>query len=165
MSSSLPLCARPAHQAIDAATVDQISNALAALEPSRTAYKSVKGAKPGAAGRSAVMVGFCNDAEVGGAVLLTLRASSMRSHRGEVAFPGGMEDEVDGADPVATALRELEEEVGIGRESVQVLGLSHDAMIPAKMRVTPVVGWLGEVDCTTLGEFFLAIFLDITAAR
>ena len=111
----------------------------------------VKGAKEGAAGRSAVMVGLCTDAHTGAtSLLLTLRAENMRTHRSEVAFPGGREDEVDAADPITTALRELEEECGIAAASVDVLGLSHDLPIPGKLRVTPVVGWLGEVDVTQL---------------
>lgn len=46
----------------------------------------------------------------------------MAKHRGEVSFPGGMEDPVDGGELVETALREAEEELGIQRGDVEVWG-------------------------------------------
>lgn len=131
--------------------LDAVRAAVAGLQTRRTAIKQVKGAEPGPAGRSAVLVGLCADAISNDpCVLLTLRAKSMRTHRSEVAFPGGREDEDDLGSPVATALRELEEECGIDSASVEVLGLSHDLPLPGKLRVTPVVGWLGRVDVAQL---------------
>ena len=98
-----------------------------------------------------MLIGLCREAATGApSVLLTLRAPNMRTHRSEVAFPGGKEDDADGNNPVATALRELYEEVGIEPARVRVLGLSHDSMIPNKLRVTPVVAWLGKIDPSAL---------------
>jgi len=54
-------------------------------------------------------------------VLLTRRAAHLNSHAGQVAFPGGKIDDTDAA-PVDTALRETEEEVGLGREFVEPIG-------------------------------------------
>ena len=131
--------------------LDAVRAAVGSLQCGRTNIKRVKGAKEGAAGRSAVMVGLCTDSHTGApSLLLTLRAENMRTHRSEVAFPGGREDEADAANPATTALRELEEECGIPASSVEILGLSHDLFVPGKLRVTPVVGWLGEVDVTRL---------------
>jgi nudix motif 8 len=131
--------------------LDAVRQAIVHLQKRRTAIKKVKGARPGPAGRSAVLVGLCTDvASSEPCVLLTLRAKSMRTHRSEVAFPGGREDEDDEGCSVATALRELEEECGLHRTSVEVLGLSHDLPLPGKLRVTPVVGWLGPVDVAQL---------------
>jgi 8-oxo-dGTP pyrophosphatase MutT (NUDIX family) len=54
-------------------------------------------------------------------LVLTRRRSDLRSHAGEISFPGGRLDPGD-ADLSATALREAEEEIGLARDSVQLLG-------------------------------------------
>lgn len=70
--------------------------------------------------RSAVLVPLYQDGEVV-RVLLTKRPDDMRTHPGDVVFPGGMME--DGEDPVATALREANEEVGLPENAViEVLG-------------------------------------------
>ena len=74
-------------------------------------------------------------------LLLTRRADHLRSHSGQVSFPGGRCEE---ADPslAATALREAEEEVGIAPEQVEVIGYLDDYPTMTRFRVTPVVGVL-----------------------
>ena len=57
----------------------------------------------------------------GAEALAVVRASNLRDHAGEVGFPGGKPDALD-ADLRATALRELEEEVGVGARDVEILG-------------------------------------------
>lgn len=74
-------------------------------------------------------------------VLLTLRTDTVPTHKGQVAFPGGGVEEED-TDVMATALRELREELGIPSSAVDVLGLSDDTFSINGQRVTPVVGWL-----------------------
>ena len=59
--------------------------------------------------------------EPGITVLLTQRTDDMPSHAGQIAFPGGRQQAED-ADAVATALRETEEEVGLARSFVDVIG-------------------------------------------
>ena len=54
-------------------------------------------------------------------VLLTQRTAHLRDHAGQIAFPGGRA-EPDDADAIETALRETEEEVGLDRRHVEVLG-------------------------------------------
>jgi 8-oxo-dGTP pyrophosphatase MutT (NUDIX family) len=54
-------------------------------------------------------------------VVLTRRRADLRSHAGEISFPGGRQDPGD-ADLRETALREAEEEIGLERESVTLLG-------------------------------------------
>lgn len=79
-------------------------------------------------------------------ILLTKRTDTVEHHKGQISFPGGMIDPGD-ADPVATALRETEEEVGIPSSQVRVLGRLDDfytAVTP--FHVTPIVG-------TIEGEF------------
>ena len=60
-------------------------------------------------------------------------------HSGEVAFPGGRADPGD-RDPVATALREAEEEIGLDPRHIQVLGQMRPFQTVSGYRVTPVVG-------------------------
>ncbi|MDT0348174.1 NUDIX hydrolase [Pseudonocardia charpentierae] len=79
--------------------------------------------------RSAVLILFGHDAEHGPDVLLTERASTLRSHAGQVSFPGGRTDPGD-ADAVATALREAEEETGLVPDGVVPLAVLPDLFIP-----------------------------------
>jgi 8-oxo-dGTP pyrophosphatase MutT (NUDIX family) len=72
-------------------------------------------------------------------VLLTERTHLVEDHKGQVAFPGGRVDAED-ADRVATALREAEEEVGLKREHVTVLGQIDELLTVSQYRITPVVG-------------------------
>ena len=74
-------------------------------------------------------------------VLLTMRASGMRHHAGQIAFPGGGAEPGD-ADAAATALREATEETGLDARGVEVLGALPEVHIPVSRNlVTPVVGW------------------------
>jgi 8-oxo-dGTP pyrophosphatase MutT (NUDIX family) len=71
-------------------------------------------------------------------VLLTRRTEHLRDHAGQISFPGGRVEHGD-ADAVATALREAEEEVGLPREAVDVIGrLPHYTTVTHYV-VTPVV--------------------------
>ena len=54
-------------------------------------------------------------------LLFTVRSSNLRSHAGEICFPGGRKDEKDGS-PTDTAFREAYEEVGIPKEKIKTLG-------------------------------------------
>ena len=69
---------------------------------------------------AAVVVGIVTHHPVP-TVLLTTRLASLREHSGQVAFPGGVMDPAD-ASPLAAALREAEEEVGLERAAVTPLG-------------------------------------------
>lgn len=72
-------------------------------------------------------------------VLLTLRAQDLKHHAGQIAFPGGRIEPGD-ADAAAGALRETEEEIGLRREFVEVLGVLPDHVLISGYRVTPVIG-------------------------
>jgi 8-oxo-dGTP pyrophosphatase MutT (NUDIX family) len=79
------------------------------------------------------------DGSGGTAVLLTLRAAGLRAHRGQWALPGGRCDE--GETPVAAALRELAEELGLQAGPEDVLGLLDDYPTRSGYLITPVVVW------------------------
>ena len=74
-------------------------------------------------------------------VWLVRRPASMRSHAGQVAFPGGKSDARDGS-LLVTALRETEEELGIDRAHVDVVGPLDDTPTGTGFTITPWVGWL-----------------------
>jgi len=74
-------------------------------------------------------------------VVLTRRAQHLRSHRGEVSFPGGGQD--PGEDLVQTALREAFEEVALDPATVEIVGeLDHLATIMSRSFIVPFVGFL-----------------------
>nr|WP_246603984.1 CoA pyrophosphatase [Microbacterium marinilacus] len=74
-------------------------------------------------------------------VLLLSRAATLRSHPGEVAFPGGRVD-ADDSDAVAAALREAREETGLDPSGIDVLGtLPAVPLAFSRHLVTPVLGW------------------------
>jgi len=72
-------------------------------------------------------------------LILTLRASGLSTHGGEVAFPGGRRDPED-ADLVVTALREAEEEIGLPPGLVEVIGPLSSLISRHGIQVTPYVG-------------------------
>ncbi|MFI6759277.1 NUDIX hydrolase [Micromonospora sp. NPDC050417] len=90
---------------------------------------------------SAVLVLLGEDPAYGPDVLMLQRAATMRTHAGQPAFPGGAADP-DDTGPVATALREAEEEVGLDPTSVTVLAQLPPLWIPvSEFVVTPVLAW------------------------
>jgi len=74
-------------------------------------------------------------------VLLTQRTESLADHAGQICFPGGRIDPTD-ADATSAALREAEEEVGLTRAAVEVVGLLDTYVVRTGFEVTPVVGVL-----------------------
>lgn len=72
------------------------------------------------------------------------RASTLRAHSGEIAFPGGA-TEVSDVSPIGTALREAQEEIGLEPSRVEVLGIMPPVFTAvSNFLVTPVVGYLPE---------------------
>lgn len=86
---------------------------------------------------AAVLIALTDRASPG--VILTQRPSTMRSHAGQVAFPGGKIDAED-AGPVAAALREAHEEVAMPPESVEIIGTSDLFLTGSGFAITPVLG-------------------------
>jgi 8-oxo-dGTP pyrophosphatase MutT (NUDIX family) len=76
-------------------------------------------------------------------LLLTERAHDMRSHPGQVSFPGGSID--PGETPRQAALREAEEETGLRSDGVEVFAeLPNLWLPPSNFEVTPILGWWAE---------------------
>jgi 8-oxo-dGTP pyrophosphatase MutT (NUDIX family) len=89
---------------------------------------------------AAVLVGLV-EREGGYTVLLTRRADTLRSHTGQVAFPGGRCD--PGETPWETALREAHEEIGLDPGLVELAGLSTPFRTAGTgFQITPVVGFI-----------------------
>jgi 8-oxo-dGTP pyrophosphatase MutT (NUDIX family) len=93
--------------------------------------------------------------ERGLSLLLTKRSAALKHHPGQIAFPGGKQDEGD-VDVIAAALREADEEIGLSPENVEVLGTLPRHETVTSFDVTPVIGFVkapfdvrpepGEVD-------------------
>lgn len=100
-------------------------------------------------------------------LILTVRSSTMPTHAGEVAFPGGKRDKED-KDLLATALRESHEEVGLPAQAVDVLGQLSPIPSLYGMKVTPFVGMVDPhavlvPDSREIADIFkvpLSFFLD-----
>lgn len=115
---------------------------------------------------AAVLVPLLDRAE-GLSILLTRRAANLKNHAGQISFPGGRIERED-ADPLSAALRESEEEIGLARSNVEVLGYLPDHLVISGFRITPVVGLVGAEspltpDATEVEEVFevpLSFVLD-----
>ncbi len=95
---------------------------------------------PGGDARPGAVLMLFGEGVQGGELLLTERAHDMRSHPGQVSFPGGSVDE--GETVVEAALREAEEEIGLDPASVEVFGTLPELWLPpSNFAVTPVLGW------------------------
>jgi len=88
--------------------------------------------------QSAVLVPLIKRPD-GLSVLFTERASHLRNHAGQISFPGGRIED-DDADPIAAALRETEEEIGLPRRYVRTIGYLPEHLVLTGYRIIPVVG-------------------------
>jgi 8-oxo-dGTP pyrophosphatase MutT (NUDIX family) len=100
-------------------------------------------------------------------LLFTKRSDQVKYHKGEISFPGGVVDEED-LELMNTALREADEEIGLKKSDVQVIGLLDDIVTVTQFIVTPIVGLfpypypfkVSEVEIAELIEVPLASLLD-----
>lgn len=93
-------------------------------------------------------------------LILTTRTADLRSHAGQVALPGGKVDAED-ADPIATALREAEEEIGLAPELVTPLGYFRPYIAGSGFRIMPVVGVVDPGYATTLNAVEVADVFEV----
>lgn len=106
--------------------------------------------------------------EDGEHLVLTQRTELLNSHKGQVAFPGGQIDPHDSG-PLAAALRESEEEIGLAPADVRVLGQLDQVTAAANYLVTPFVGLiphpyefrLNELETAAVFSVPIAAFLEL----
>jgi 8-oxo-dGTP pyrophosphatase MutT (NUDIX family) len=78
------------------------------------------------------------DRREGASVILTKRTEKLRSHSGQVAFPGGRIDPTDPT-PEYAALRETEEEIGLAPSYIEVVGRMPDYVSGSGFRIAPIL--------------------------
>lgn len=117
--------------------LDHLRRCLLAQPPVAEAIVE-DGAGQGALTPAAVLVPIVRRPD-GQTLLLTQRTAHLRDHAGQISFPGGRVEAGDSS-PVDTALRETEEEIGLGREHVEILGYLPEYFTGTGFRVVPVVG-------------------------
>ena len=93
-------------------------------------------------------------------VLLTQRTAHLVHHGGQISFPGGRLEPGD-ADPSAAALRETEEEIGLPRASVDLIGRLDDYVTITGFHITPVVGLLHPPLSFAPDEFEVAEIFEV----
>ncbi len=112
------------------------------VEQAHTLIDAVEGQRPGAR-KAAVLLALFEQNGVPHLAFIR-RATTLRSHSGEIAFPGGGVDTTD-TSPVMTALREAHEEIGLEPSRVEVLGVLPPVFtIVSNYLITPVVGYLPQ---------------------
>lgn len=93
-------------------------------------------------------------------VLLTKRTEHLNDHAGQVSFPGGRAEPED-PDAIATALREAEEEIGLARDFVEILGRLDTYITGTGYSVTPVVGIVRPGFTLTIDPFEVAEAFEV----
>lgn len=134
MTDRLPGWLQPVVEACQSITVHELTRFMPpeGSEPRRGAVLMVFAEVPDAEGPV--------DLAHRGELLLTERAHHMRSHPGQVSFPGGSIDA--GETPVAAALREAQEEIALDPASVSVFGELPELWLPpSNFAVTPILGY------------------------
>lgn len=124
-------------------TLDVVQALRERLEPvERSDYliDAIEGQRPDARKAAVLICLFDLDAQLH--LIFIRRATSLRSHSGEIAFPGGSVERGD-ASPAFTALREAQEEIGLDPSRVELLGIMLPVFtVVSNFLITPVVGYL-----------------------
>ena len=118
---------------------------------------------PSAALRPAAVLVPLIDYPAGMAVLLTQRTQHLSAHAGQISFPGGR---IEAADPdaVAAALRETEEEVGLRRDRVRVIGRLDTYVTGTGFEITPIVGIVEPPVALAIDPFEVAEAFEVPLA-
>lgn len=116
----------------------ELRRRLAARSPLEFAVYGDDGAERVGTTAAAVLIPVIAQAQ-GLTVLFTQRTQHLKSHSGQVSFPGGRAEPGD-ASAEFTALREAQEEIGLALERVEILGRLPEYHTRTGFRVTPVIG-------------------------
>jgi 8-oxo-dGTP pyrophosphatase MutT (NUDIX family) len=108
---------------------------------------------------AAVLVPLVDHPE-GMSVLLTQRTAHLSAHAGQISFPGGRIEDGD-ADAVAAALRETEEEVGLARQHIRVIGRLDTYVTGTGFEITPIVGIVAPPFALTIDPFEVAEAFEV----
>jgi 8-oxo-dGTP pyrophosphatase MutT (NUDIX family) len=139
---------------------------IAGLLPGENLARELREFWPKTWARAAVLIPLVERPE-GLTVLLTQRSSQLTNHPGQISFPGGRIEQAD-AGPWEAAIRETEEEIGLGRNRPRLAGYLHDHLVISGYVVTPVVAFVEpgfelRLDRTEVDDTFeapLAFLLD-----
>lgn len=123
------------------------------------AWLDVRGTAEAELTQAAVLVPVVERAE-GLTVLLTKRTDHLHDHAGQISFPGGRV-EADDEDAVDTALRETEEEVGIPRHMIEVVGELEPYRTGTGFHISPVVGFVDPDYTLDIDEFEVAEVFEV----
>lgn len=93
-------------------------------------------------------------------VLLTVRSAALKHHGGQISFPGGRVEPGD-RDAVAAALRETEEEIGIGAAQIEILGPLDPLATITGFKVLPVLGLIERLPPLTLDANEVASVFEV----
>jgi 8-oxo-dGTP pyrophosphatase MutT (NUDIX family) len=110
---------------------------------------------------AAVLVGVVDHPEPG--VLLTMRTSDLPSHPGQIAFPGGKMDPHD-ATPLAAALRETQEEIGLDAALIEPIGYLDLYLTFTGFRILPVVARVSSTYALTVNAREVADAFEVPLA-
>lgn len=97
-------------------------------------------------------------------VLFTQRTSHLHDHAGQICFPGGRVEPGD-RDRADTALRETEEEIGLPRSAIEVLGALPDYEMQSGFRIAPVIGWIRPPYATQPDPFEVQDIFEVPLAH
>jgi len=115
----------------------------------------------GIGARPAAVLILIGDGPAGPEIMFVERAAGMRTHPGQIAFPGGAADAAD-HDLAATALREAAEETGVDRSGIDVLGALPPAYVEVSgFDVTAVIAWWREPSPVAVIDSREAASIDI----
>ena len=140
-------------------TPEALRHCLGLIEPD--GWKSVSAGNPGDGPLipAAVLIPLVTH-DHGLATILTERTEHLNDHAGQVSFPGGRH-EPDDDGPVATALREAHEEIGLAPEAIEVIGCLDAQDTSTGFSVVPVVGLVAPVYSLILDSFEVAEAFEV----
>lgn len=122
--------------------VQRLQQRLQPVEQADTLIDAIEGQRPNARKAAVLLALFEQENEL--YIAFIRRASTLRSHSGEIAFPGGGVDATD-TSPVMAALREAYEEIGLESARVEVLGVLPPVFtIVSNYLITPVVAYVPQ---------------------